>query len=70
MKNLYLVGFSISATVLVAAVFAASVPDYEVEVSAKTGQCKKVEYRGTIVSDGCDQVAHGKITHYTNVQGY
>lgn len=70
MKNLYLVGLSISATVLVAAVFAAAVPDYEVETSVKNGQCKKVEYQGNKVPDGCHLVAVGKITRYTHVQGY
>ena len=70
LKTLSIVAFSVSAIVMIAAAFAAAVPDHEVEFSAKTGQCKKVEHQGVIVPDGCNQVATGKIARYTTIQGY
>lgn len=70
MKSFSIVVLSIMATALVAVAFASAVPDYTVEFSAVSGKCKNVEHKGIKVSDGCKQVAAGKITRYTQVNGY
>lgn len=44
-------------------------PDHEVEFSV-TGKCKKVEYRGQIVPEGCDLVANKKIITYSKIHGF
>jgi hypothetical protein len=61
---------SILGIALIAVAFTAAFPDYEVEISAVSGKCKKVLYQGNKVPDGCDQVAAGKIARYTTTQGY
>ncbi len=53
-----------------AAAIALAMPDYTVEFSAVSGKCKKVEYRGQIVSDGCKLVAAGGISRYEVINGY
>ncbi len=70
MKSISLVVVSIMAITLVAVAFIAAVPDYTVEFSSVSGKCKRVEYQGNKVPNGCDQVAQGKITRYAHINGY
>ena len=69
-KSVVLMVASLVAVTLIAVVFAVAIPDYEVEISAKSGECKQVEYQGKKVLGGCALVAQGKIARYSKVNGY
>jgi len=61
---------SISATLAFGTIFMKMVPEYEVEFSAGSGHCKKVDHKGTEVPNGCTLVRNGQLTRYSSVQGY
>ena len=69
LKVLFSLILASACGVAVMAAIAHSMPDYEVEYSV-TGKCKKVEYRGRIVPDGCALVKNGAIQKYEVVHGY